>query len=183
MVIPLSIIPNVTPKCLWEVVMGTDFPLKKKSRFSGTLRLQKIMISVLELLSARRKRRKLQLFYNIVNKNTPNYLCTLIPPPYNVRQCIRWEMGMILFYLFLACMYIGQSKKKCFKFSRAAPHQQDGSDTIPTRNKSKFKSEAEKCTSYESILISFFFLFVNIYHWLVISATYSNACLLCTSLL
>jgi hypothetical protein len=25
----------------------------------------------------RRKRRKLQLFYNIVNKNTPNYLCTL----------------------------------------------------------------------------------------------------------
>jgi hypothetical protein len=33
-----------------------------------------------ELLSARRKRRKLQLLYNIVNKNTPNYLCTLIPP-------------------------------------------------------------------------------------------------------
>ena len=33
-----------------------------------------------ELLSARRKRRKLQLCYNIVNKNTPNYLCTLIPP-------------------------------------------------------------------------------------------------------
>ena len=32
-----------------------------------------------ELLSARRKRRKLQLFFNIVNKNTPNYLCTLIP--------------------------------------------------------------------------------------------------------
>jgi hypothetical protein len=32
--------------------------------------------------------------------------------------------------------YIGQSKKKCFKFSRAAPHQQDGSDTIPPRNKS-----------------------------------------------
>jgi hypothetical protein len=40
-------------------------------------------------------------------------------------------------------MYIGQSKKKCFKFSRAAPHRQDGSDTIPTRNKSKFKNEAE----------------------------------------
>jgi hypothetical protein len=38
---------------------------------------------------------------------------------------------------------IGQSKKKCFKFSRAAPHRQDGSDTIPTRNKSKFKNEAE----------------------------------------
>ena len=33
-----------------------------------------------ELLSARRKRRKLQLFYSIVNKNTLNYLCTLIPP-------------------------------------------------------------------------------------------------------
>ena len=34
-----------------------------------------------ELLSVRRKRRKLQLFfYIIVNKNTPNYLCTLIPP-------------------------------------------------------------------------------------------------------
>jgi hypothetical protein len=27
-------------------------------------------------------------------------------------------------------MYIGQSKKKCFKFSRPAPHRQDGSDTI-----------------------------------------------------
>jgi hypothetical protein len=40
-------------------------------------------------------------------------------------------------------MYIGQSKMKCFKFSRAAPHRQDGSDTIPTRNKSKFKNEAE----------------------------------------
>ena len=25
----------------------------------------------------------------------------------------------------LACMYIGQSKKKCYKFSRAAPHRQD----------------------------------------------------------
>ena len=35
-----------------------------------------------ELLAVRRKRRKLQFFYNIVNKNTPNYLCTLIPPHY-----------------------------------------------------------------------------------------------------
>ena len=42
-----------------------------------------------ELLSPRRKRRKLQLFYDIVNKHTPNYLCTLIPPLCNVRQCIR----------------------------------------------------------------------------------------------
>jgi hypothetical protein len=43
----------------------------------------------------------------------------------------------------VACMYIGQSKKKGFKFSRASPHRQDRSDTIPTRNKSKFKNEAE----------------------------------------
>ena len=43
----------------------------------------------------------------------------------------------------LACRYIGQSKKKCFKVSMAAPHQQDGSDTIPTRNKSKLKNEPE----------------------------------------
>ena len=33
-----------------------------------------------ELLSVRQRRRKLQLFYNKFNKNTPNYLCTLIPP-------------------------------------------------------------------------------------------------------
>jgi hypothetical protein len=42
---------NVTPKCLWEVVMGTDFPLKEKSRFSGMLRLEKIMISILSGLN------------------------------------------------------------------------------------------------------------------------------------
>jgi hypothetical protein len=41
----------------------------------------------------------------------------------------------------LACMYIGQSKKKCFKFSRAAPHRQDGSDTIPTRNNQNSKKK------------------------------------------
>jgi hypothetical protein len=40
---------NVTPKCLREVVMGTDFPLKEKSRISGKLRLGKIMISVMML--------------------------------------------------------------------------------------------------------------------------------------
>jgi hypothetical protein len=34
--------------------MGTHFPLKEKSRFSGTLRLEKIMISV--LLKARRQK-------------------------------------------------------------------------------------------------------------------------------
>ena len=42
-----------------------------------------------ELLSVRRKRRKLQPFYNIVNKITPNYLCTLIPPLYKVHQYTR----------------------------------------------------------------------------------------------
>jgi hypothetical protein len=67
-------------------------------------------------------------------------------------------------------MYIGQSKKKCFKFSRAAPHRQDGSDTIPTsfipstikmwnslnnniRNVdtlSKFKSELKKIDETEN---------------------------------
>jgi hypothetical protein len=31
--------------------MGTDFPLKEKSRFSGMLRLEKIMISVLSGLN------------------------------------------------------------------------------------------------------------------------------------
>jgi hypothetical protein len=40
-----------------------------------------------ELLSVRRKRRKLELFYNMVNTNTPNYLCSL-PPRYKVHQCI-----------------------------------------------------------------------------------------------
>ena len=33
-----------------------------------------------ELLSTRRNRRKLRLFYNIVNKIAPDYLCRLIPP-------------------------------------------------------------------------------------------------------
>jgi hypothetical protein len=55
----LASLLNVTPKCLTQILY----------RETGW-----------ELLSARRKRRKLQLFYNIVNKNTPNYLCTLIPP-------------------------------------------------------------------------------------------------------
>jgi hypothetical protein len=35
----------------WEVVMGTDFPLKEKSRFSGMLLLEKIIISVLSGLN------------------------------------------------------------------------------------------------------------------------------------
>ena len=33
-----------------------------------------------ETLQERRKRRKLQMFYNIQNNNAPNYLCRLIPP-------------------------------------------------------------------------------------------------------
>jgi hypothetical protein len=60
-------------------------------------------------------------------------------------------------------MYIGQSKKKCFKFSRAAPHRQDGSDTIPTRNKSKFKNEFLTCDNdnliYEQNCIIFKYVF------------------------
>lgn len=33
-----------------------------------------------QTLQERRKRRKLQMFYNIQNENAPNYLCKLIPP-------------------------------------------------------------------------------------------------------
>jgi hypothetical protein len=29
----LASLQNVTPKCSWEVVMDTDFPLREKSRF------------------------------------------------------------------------------------------------------------------------------------------------------
>ena len=47
--------------------------------FSQKLKLY-IYRDRLELLSVRRKRRKLLLFYCIVNTNTPNYLCVLIPP-------------------------------------------------------------------------------------------------------
>jgi hypothetical protein len=57
----------------------------------------------------------------------------------------------------LACMYIAQSKKKCFKFSRAAPHRQDGSDKIPTRNKSKFKNNNH--LTYEQNCIIFKYVF------------------------
>jgi hypothetical protein len=52
----------------------------------------------------------------------------------------------------LACMYIGQSKKKCFKFSRVKPHRQNGSDTIPYI--SKFKNEAE-LLSWVKIIFNF----------------------------
>jgi hypothetical protein len=44
-------------------------------------------------------------------------------------------------------------KKKCYKFSRAASHLQDGSDTIPTRNKSYFKNEAE-LLSWDKIIFN-----------------------------
>ena len=33
-----------------------------------------------ESLTERRKRRKLQMFYNIQNNNAPRFLCDLIPP-------------------------------------------------------------------------------------------------------
>jgi hypothetical protein len=33
-----------------------------------------------QALAERRKRRKLQMFYNIQNNNAPMYLCDLIPP-------------------------------------------------------------------------------------------------------
>jgi hypothetical protein len=36
-----------TFECVREGVVGTDLPLKEKSRFSGMLRLEKIMISIL----------------------------------------------------------------------------------------------------------------------------------------
>jgi hypothetical protein len=36
------------------------------------------------------------------------------------------KLNIILTQLISSCRYIGQSKKKCFKFSRAAPHRQDG---------------------------------------------------------
>ena len=41
-----------------------------------------------ELLSVRQKRKKLHFCFITVNENTSNYLCTLIPPPYKVHQCI-----------------------------------------------------------------------------------------------
>jgi hypothetical protein len=46
-----------------------------------------------ELLSVRQKRRKLHFCYITVNKNTSNYLCTLISPPYKLHQCILIVMN------------------------------------------------------------------------------------------
>jgi hypothetical protein len=59
-----------------------------------------------ELLSVRRKRRKLQLFYNIVKENTPNYLWHWFPPLCKVHQCTCWEIGIILFYLSVDCLQL-----------------------------------------------------------------------------
>jgi hypothetical protein len=42
---------NEKSECLGEVIVGIDLPLKEKSRFSGMLRLEKIMISVLSGLN------------------------------------------------------------------------------------------------------------------------------------
>jgi hypothetical protein len=41
-----------------------------------------------ELIYVRRKRGILEVFYNMVNTNTPNYLCILTVPRYKVHQCI-----------------------------------------------------------------------------------------------
>ena len=58
-----------------------------------------------ELLSVRQKRRKLQLFYNIVNKNIISLIIFVhwFPPLCKVDQCIHWEMG-IIFYLSVDCL-------------------------------------------------------------------------------
>ena len=60
--------------------------------FTGLLIFTKTEILYIEtgweLLSVRRKRRKLELFYNMVIANTPNYLCILTAPRYKVHQCI-----------------------------------------------------------------------------------------------
>jgi hypothetical protein len=46
------------------------------------------------------------------------------------RTTLIYNINMVT--VVLACKYIGHSKKICFKFSRAAPHRQYGSDKIPT---------------------------------------------------
>ena len=43
-----------------------------------------------ETLEERRKRRKLQMFYNIQNKNAPDYLVNLIPP--NIQSTTRYPL-------------------------------------------------------------------------------------------
>jgi hypothetical protein len=81
--------------------------------------------------------------WNSLNNNIRN-VDTLSKFKFELKKIDETENHSLLpINIVLACMYIGQSKKKCFKFSRAVPHRQDGSDTIPTRNKSKFKNEAE----------------------------------------
>ena len=68
----------------WGIGNWNNFNWKPPGLLQVYLFSQKLIFFYIEtsweLLSMRRKRRKLQLFYNIVNKNTPNYLCTLIPP-------------------------------------------------------------------------------------------------------
>ena len=43
--------------------------------------------------TVRQKRRKLHFYFITVNKNTSNYLCTLISPPYKLHQCILIVMN------------------------------------------------------------------------------------------
>jgi hypothetical protein len=47
-----------------------------------------------ESLAERRKRRKLQMFYNIQNNNAPMYLCDLIPPNRNSKKKQNIEAGL-----------------------------------------------------------------------------------------
>jgi hypothetical protein len=49
-----------------------------------------------ESLTERRKRRKLQMFYNIQNNNSPMYLYDLIPPSIQSTTFIHCVMEMIL---------------------------------------------------------------------------------------
>ena len=48
-----------------------------------------------ESLTERRKRRKLQMFYNIQNNNAPRYLCDLIPPTIQSIPFIHCVMEVI----------------------------------------------------------------------------------------
>ena len=78
-------------------------------------------------------------FVRLSNRRTIELLDYRTVGPSNRRTIDRIPVVTILILsinVVLACKYIGQLKKKCFKFSRAAPHRQDWSDTIPTRNKS-----------------------------------------------
>ena len=54
-----------------------------------------------ELLSDRRRVRRLSLFYSIHNKSAPDYLCDLMPLPLVVFPSIIYEIVIIMFYLIV----------------------------------------------------------------------------------